>query len=374
MARHSPIPLAVALVLAAALPASAHAATEVAYDVTVEGAGHYIETKHVPPGPAGEGDWTLTTELDIAFRATVPDVEFRDGRLQSDPEGTAEVRATGTAKTVSAGSDGVDTETCSFQSVPAAGARAALGAQLLTPLDGSEALVVRAADAVEVEWSCTGDPLGTDGDGMTIPVALGEGPFDAEFTLPREAIGMGRIIQVVQGAPEHADQRCVSQDDRSTCSGGWTGTVTFDRTRLETVADPPSPATEDDLAPLVPAPITPDDLAPLVAPRRAALDAKASTLSFRAGCAGGCTGTAALSLPAAGRAASAARTRRLATMRFRVPAGAPRTVRLRVPRGARRKLRGARRASLAVALRPLAGGAARRSSLSIRIPRPAGSR
>ena len=41
-------------------------------------------------------------------------------------------------------------------------------------------------------------------------------------------------------------------------------------------------------------------------------------MSFRAGCAGGCTGTATISLPA-GRAASAARSRRLATMRFRVP-------------------------------------------------------
>ena len=132
------------------------------------------------------------------------------------------MQATGTAKADLAGADGVDTETCSFQSIPGAGARAALDVQLLTPLDGSEALVVRAADWM-VEWSCEGDPLGTDGDGMGVSGALGDGPFDAEFALPREAIGMGRIVQLVQGAPEHAEQRCPSQDDRSTCSGELVG-------------------------------------------------------------------------------------------------------------------------------------------------------
>jgi hypothetical protein len=55
-------------------------------------------------------------------------------------------------------------------------------------------------------------------------------------------------------------------------------------------------------------------------------------------------------------------------LRFRVAAGGPKTVRLTLPASVRRKLRGARRARLVVTMRP-PGGAARRTTLTVALPR-----
>ena len=100
-------------------------------------------------------------------------------------------------------------------------------------------------------------------------------------------------------------------------------------------------------------------------PSKAKLDAKGSTVSFRAGCATGCTGTAVLTTPAA---RAAAKRKPLATLRFRVAPGKARTVKLKLPRKARAAPRRAKRGTLAVTLKPKSGAAVR-SKLALRLGR-----
>jgi hypothetical protein len=153
------------------------------------------------------------------------------------------------------------------------------------------------------------------------------------------------------------------------CTGGWSGQLTLTRFRGGPSSPPPaeSPAPRPAPAPAPPATRAPgeptsaeleDLLVPLVVPSRARLSDTASTMSFTAGCATGCPGTATVTV----------RGRRVAALRFRVPAGPARTVRLRLPAAARRAVRRHRRATIAVVLRPR-GAAPRRARLSAALPR-----
>jgi hypothetical protein len=353
------IPLIAAALLLAA-PAAAGAATEVRYDVVLEGSGSWTNIQHTADEFGRE--WTQRTTLNIGVHAVAPGVVFRDGRLADKAEVDNAMTITGTTKIINVSDDGTTTAQCTASSAAASG-RSTLMPDLLTPLDGSEALVIRATDDIAPAWECTGElTLGPGGfDTSSILGDPGDGPMDAQFTLPPEAIGQGKVIQLVSGAPDTADQRCPGWDERTVeCTGGWEGQLTFTRVGSDAA---PAPVIDDDLlAPLVPpAPpsppqITVDDLAPLVPPAKARLSRSGKTVSFSAGCSAGCRGTAALTVgPAGGRAAAAART--VARLRFKLAPGAPRTVTLRLPARARKALRRARRGTLAVTLRPPAGAA-----------------
>ena len=94
----------------------------------------------------------------------------------------------------------------------------------------------------------------------------------------------------------------------------------------------------------------------------AKLDRGARTIAFKAGCSSGCAGSAKLSWSGGPRSAAAT------VLRFRIAAGKPRTVKLRVPSKVRRKLSGARAASLALTLKPKSGASVRKK-LALTLPK-----
>ena len=232
---------------------------------------------------------------------------------------------------------------------------------------------------------CTGektepfDMLGTDGDPHSLwEPAGGMSLFEQRFELPPDAVGMGKIVQVVKPQPGQVlAGNCpgYSQAPGERCSAtlAWSGTITFTKIAGTTPAPTPKPVDDGDdlIAPLVVPPKPPvddgDDLiAPLV-PAKPKVGPGAKTVTFKASCPAGCAGTAVVT-PAGGTRASAAAAAKRAVLRFRVAAGGARTVRLTLPASVRRKLRGAKRAKLVVTLTP-PKGAPRRTTLTVALPR-----
>ena len=252
---------------------------------------------------------------------------------------------------------------------------------------------------VFTDHKCSGDTgpepfdiFGTDGD----PHALWEpaddlSVFEQRFDLPPEAVGAGKIVQVVNPQPGQVlagDCPGYSQAPGERCSATlqWSGTITFTKTGDWAVAPPakkpfddgddliaplvpPKPTDDGDdlIAPLVPPKKTFDDgddlIAPLV-PAKPKVGPGAKTVTFKASCPAGCAGTAVVT--AAGRARAAVA--KASVLRFRVAAGAPKTVRLKLPASVRRKLRGAKKARIVVTMRP-PEGAPRKTTLTVALPR-----
>ena len=372
------LPLAPMLVLAAALPSPAAAAVEHEYVAHIDVTSTH---KHVQSENTPEKNRNAMTSLSTRFVVDAP-LTFRNGQM-TYPQGRVPVTETtnGTAESIYHDDwrDGFSNCTALTRSNPTG--HAAIEQDLIAPLDGSEALNVRVTDGLTVEWDCSRiSQQATFGDGgFHIDDELGYGAMDVKFSLPKESIGMGKIIQLISGPPAPAAGFCPDENETTTsCSLRWEGQMTLTKVATRTVPDWPAggePIDEGDdlIAPLVPPKSsTPsidegDDLiAPLVPPSKASVDAKGRTVSFRAGCSGGCTGTAVLTAGAGARAA--AMRKPVATLRFKVPAGRVRTVRLTLPRKARSALRRAGRGTLAVTLKPKSG-AAKRTKLALRLKR-----
>ncbi len=107
-------------------------------------------------------------------------------------------------------------------------------------LTGDALLVVRPFAAPELSFDCGADgaqpfdleALSPDGRDAEI----GRGPFDAAFTLPREVIGMGRIIQRVtsserKGWQPECGHLVEGAQEVTTCRLDWNLEVTFKRIR-----------------------------------------------------------------------------------------------------------------------------------------------
>lgn len=181
--------------------------------------------------------------------------------------------------------------------------------------------------------------------------------FEQRFELPAEAIGSGRIVQWVKpGAGQVIPQACPGYSqgpgEKCTVTMAWEGSITFTKISgnpLEPapLVTPPTPPTRVDGPPVV------DDLLTPLVPLKAKVAPGAKSVSFTATCPAGCAGKATIAA---------------AKLKFRVAAGGPRTVKLAIPKAARRKLRGAKRATLAVALTP-PNGAPKRTTLRIALPR-----
>ncbi len=365
---------------AALLPATAQAATE--YRAEAFGTGTYVLDIDASRDRSTE---TSRVEAHFAWRTVLPSVHFTDSRRFSHL-GAAPIEPTRLTGTLKRAIRVIDRDRPSSATVVDC-----KGAEVADPAVRSDAL--RSTDALphglvltpfeRVEFTDHGCSTGEGGpfdvftDGgdphgiWTTEHPHGE--FDQVFDLPPEAVGAGKVVQLVkpqpgQVIPVQCPGYSQEQGERCTSKLEWSGQVVF--TKIGETRD----EGDDLIAPLVPPGPAPerddsDLIAPLV-PAKASVDRAGRTVSFRAGCAGGCTGTATITAGAGARAARAAATRRpLATLRFRVAAGAPRTVRLRLPAKARAALRRTRRATLAIALRPFRGDAVRRTSLRLALPR-----
>ena len=220
--------------------------------------------------------------------------------------------------------------------------------------------------------------------------------FDAQFSLPHEAIGMGKIIQNVYASPANrSPQFCPGKDAHTTaCGFNWTGQLTFTKVGewqygIETPGqEPPTPPYDPRAEAISQAVAQYGQTAP-VDPRAEAIsraveqygkepvDPRAQIISdaveqygrelrLEVGCSGGCTGTAVISPGAAAtpRAYAAAR-KALAKLRFKVPAGKPRVVRIKLTPKARAALRRARKARVQITLKPKSGPT-RKTTLRLR--------
>lgn len=374
----------------ATLPATAHAATE--YRVEAFGTGSYLLDVDLSDDDSTE---THRVEATFDWRTALPSVHFDDSRRFSHLGAlpTEPTRLGGTLKrAIRIIDEARPGESTIIDCEGAVIAPQPLGNDVLASTDGvPHGLVFRPFGRVAfTDHGCStgeGGPFGIFEDGND-PHGVWEstsehGEFDQVFELPPEAVGAGKIVQVVnprpvQVIPVQCPGYSQARGERCTSKLEWSGQVVFTK-----IGETPDEG-DDLITPLAPAPPQPaptptpapaprpfddgDDLiAPLV-PARASIDRAGRTVSFRAGCAAGCAGTAVLSTTTTSARSAGARRRPLVTLRFKVAAGAPRTVRLTLPARARAGLRRARSARLAVTLRG-PGTATTRKTVRLALPR-----
>ena len=110
-------------------------------------------------------------------------------------------------------------------------------------------------DQVRVDWECRGDERVS----ATAPYeytdngpALGSGPLDAQFAIPHEAVGYGKIIQNIKG-PGGGFCAGAHLAGTTKCGYNWAGEVTFTKTSETVISDvgdpsrwscPPDPASK----------------------------------------------------------------------------------------------------------------------------------
>jgi hypothetical protein len=358
---------------ALSLPATASAFVDDEYRVEFDVYAYWALTRFEDRG--GHDTSRLNASAWARLQATIDNVLFRDGKLVSaDAWSNAKL-------TVDGGGTGTETrwneaeqrvETTKGTCVASPGIEVAGMARLRRDLDsspeetGGDNLVARFADDVLVAMSCDKTPSST----FVFSTAYGPGSatFETFFDLPGEAIGMGTIIQNVQSKFfQQSPAYCPGHDPATeSCEFNWQGTVRFTQTGHWDYGELPL---DDEPTPVSPAPsappTTPDtpSVGAPTPPRRATLSARGDRVSFVAACPTGCRGTAVLTT---GRARAAA----LRRLRFRVPAGGPRTVTVTVPRRLRKALRRSRTVRLQLTLTPVGGGTAASTTVRVRRGQP----
>ena len=267
--------------------------------------------------------------------------------------------------------------------------RTSLRPDPLTPLVGAS-LILNLADKLTVDVDCadTGRNGGAGPRAFTLlsPVPDDEfgptGPLAVSFDLPAEATAAGKTIQLFEGPAGGRATYCppelAERAETTSCRVTFRGTVTLTRDRASGPGTPSNGGSGSGRAPApVDDPRLDDLLAPLVpAKQQARLSRGATSLTFRAACASGCRGTAAIRVPAkavaratgaagaGARATVAARLRTLATVRVAVAKSASaRTVRVAIPRKARRALLRSRGAVVALTLK--GGGRTTKATLKL---------
>ncbi len=172
----------------------------------------------------------------------------------------------------------------------------------------------------------------------------GEPLLTARFILPREAIGQGKIIQLLEG---DGTAPCPMRGGTTTrCSFTWKGELTMYRTGPEAPPAPAPPAPAPPAPSPGPAPVPP---APRVTPPNGAPPAPAAAVTAKL-VRGGRSARVAIPCATACRGTVEARVRgrSVAAARFRAPAGSTGRVTLRFDARARRAIARARRVELVV--------------------------
>jgi hypothetical protein len=222
-----------ALTLLCAAPA---AAETVRYRVAMDLKGTWSEAVRAD---LDEGDSDHDGTEDVAVRdstvqfalaATMPDVPFRDGRV--DPPHYDVAQTSLTQQVTSTYTDFYGTSgTCSPQNAGATGggAIASSGAGLVFRPSSDVVLDLVCVDPY-VRFSMSVDLLRVAASKEV--AELGDAPVDVAFRLPSGSFGDRRItIPVAASAAQRAFERCPREDPGHTvaCPFGWEGTVTLDR-------------------------------------------------------------------------------------------------------------------------------------------------
>ena len=344
-----------AALIALALPSTAAAADPVFYDVHIAANVAYDHVKHAENG--GTGSWSEVVDQEWHFNGQVtsdlPMVSFVDGKLQ--PYGIGGLVEEDLAGRYTRQEEdtwsGPDSLTCDSDMNPLPGGRSGIDPVIVD--DGAERIGVRIVDSLSVTGTCDdGRSPGSTILGISGSDAeFGDGPFDALFDLPADAIGNGQIAQRVSGGA--AGNECPGFESGVTqsCQVQFDAIITFTRHDFSGVVDPveqlPAPTPQAPPAPPAPAPTIPrapsdelidnvrDAIEDYLDTERIADDIKQAFQEYSNGtrvemtCSGGCSGsvkTYAQGTPLAGatfrpvaapRAAAAASTRRMvARLRF----------------------------------------------------------
>ena len=377
--------LKIAFFLAFALPvpATAHAVTMTEYDVTIEGQASYARLDVWPSPPLGQ--FEQRTDATFKWKTRVPSVTFIGKQVGATSDAMTlltdvDAKLHATIPTP----DGPQTGLCTGDS--GAASPGWLGAGIIpTPDPATESLDVRVLGAAWFHLpTCSGafapgpQAFGIEGTGSEIPF----GPFDEPFSMPHEAIGMGKIIQLLQSSATGI--RCPGYSDGTvSCALNWKATVTFVRTAQRELGpgggDPsdgldesdiplppqPAPGLDESDIPDPPSPL--DDLVIPMPPKRAKLSAGAERAKLSLTCSVACAGTATAYAAKIG-AGSAAAGRPLARVRFKGAARRATTVVVRFGPAARRAIRRARGVRIQLRVSPRAGGKPVRRTVVLRLP------
>jgi hypothetical protein len=242
--------MVMALVAAGALAAPAAAsAQDVLYKVTATGEGTYALDVDLSAGGSTE---TTTVNGTFAWETVFPEVLFRDGRFDGLVAPAQEPRITGSIARHVELRDPATPDRDIVVHCAGGQARDPLGAGGPSMRDTKFAgeIILEPFSGIEfADNACTGmnpEPFGLFGDEHDPYGALDRDDvaFDHGFSLPREAVGNGRIISVVQPYGEQLlPVACPSYSqepgERCTTKLTWMGHVQFDRIDGGT---PPTPA------------------------------------------------------------------------------------------------------------------------------------
>jgi hypothetical protein len=308
-------------------PGTAQAVTVSEYEAVIEGSGDWYRHD-------SEGVGSLERRAKFTWRTTIPSVTFYGKELgDTSParisSGAAEARDDMVLPTP------IGTLAGYCKGGPAVVRAGQLGRSLLPGDDGEEGLDVRVLGGIEIDLrECGGDKVVSP---TTLVLdngrhELGLGAFDARIEMPHEAIGMGKVIDLVEGT--ESGQRCPNHTNATvTCRLTWKATVTLTRKRQQDLSAPPPPDEPDVIAPepvpeedAVPLPVEPEKPEPAVAgedllgPLKGRLTSTGAMVTIA--CPAGCSGTATATRGV----------KRLARTRFTAAAGRPKRVRLRFRR------------------------------------------
>jgi hypothetical protein len=372
---------ALALALLALGTGTAHAVTITEYAVTVEGEATYARTD-VTPAPNGQYEERETARF--KWKTHVPSVTFIDKQLGATSMPSTRATTIDAERYVSFPTpQGPLTGACSGSLLAGPPGGGGLGESAIpTPDPNAERLDVRVLAGIGfILANCFGAIGGPESftiDGSERPMP--SGPFDHSFDMPHEAIGMGKIIQLLDA--NVTGSRCPGHGDGTvSCALTWKATVTFVRTAQHTPppgGNQPLPAggdggsdRDDCLIPMPqPDPTCPDpdlDLIPLP-PKRAKLARDAKQAKLMLTCRVACSGSATAYAVKRGARSSAAR-RPLARSRFIGAAGQPTTIVLGFRPKARRVIRRTRALRIELRVASQAGGATVRRTVVVRLLR-----
>jgi hypothetical protein len=380
------LPLTAALACLAFVAPSAVAFSMTDYRVTIEGSATYQRTDI---GPGALGNWVQNQKAEFSWKSEFPTVTFIDKTVATAGGATINASVKSASMDVSIPTpEGPLTGACSgttWQLPPTPGV---ISGDVQKP-EGAEyeGIWLRVLSGGDIRLDSCSGALGGGPYGMSVDGGAPDrlAPYVEFFQMPHEAIGMGKIIQLlnktVTGVP------CPGYYGMTdSCNLTWKATVTFVRTSHIGLDEPvigpapPQPSEpHDPPQPVEPAgpsaperPTTPSKHVPGVdledlfipLPDEATLSRSGASATVPVLCAGGCRGTAVATALRGGRAHGAA-AKPLARATFVAAAGRKTLVRLRFRPAARRAIRKAGGIKVALTATPN-GGAPQRTTLTIR--------
>jgi hypothetical protein len=251
--------------VAAAAPATASAAdiTVHTYDVLVEGEASYVMHSETPGGATGTS--TQDHAAEFSWATEMSQVEFYDDKITAGASGkVTSLHVTKASRRGHLANNPPQTYECTGTSANAEASHGSIRPMGASP-DGGSRLGIKVITAVRLGTpSCTGINLVDSSLRLSQRPDVATHPFETWFDLPPDAIGQGKIIQLLErkitGAAECPNGE--GPADRQ-CSLIWKATATLTKTGTEVLRrtqPAPAPAPQPAPTPVPPKPATPVDL------------------------------------------------------------------------------------------------------------------